>query len=161
LALRMSEDQMLAALGERFQDFAEQPAGTMVHAQHALQVEQSKVHPLEVVDDVAHHDLGGIEAKLALQLVDLDPLAMLPKQLDGARRPAPVRRDLDSAVLPADNKLTRHRDAEEMQREISGELVADLDAAHAVPLLVQRWREDADAQPSRQHGQNAARHPAL
>src|SRR5438034_2170167 len=94
LALGMSEEQVLAALCEHIQEFMQQPGGAVVHARHAFQIEHDKVHPLDVFDDVAHHDLGGIEGKLSLQLIDLDLPTMLLKQLAGTRRPYPIRGDL-------------------------------------------------------------------
>ena len=48
-----------------------------------------------------------------------------------------------------------------MQLELVGDLLAHLDAAHAVALRVERRRIDADADLARDHGEDAARDPAL
>ena len=142
---------------ERFGDQAGAGAG---HRGDAAQVEDDELRArlcCEPARDVV--DIG--EGQRADQLDDAHLLVMRGEDLLLLRAADAARRVLADIVVGDDAVARVVAAVEHVQVVMRRQRLADLDAAHAVAVLVELWRIAAEPEPRRQRRQDAAADAAL
>ena len=158
---RVDEGQVQVLLREHVAEIREQGRRDGIDLTRPTEVDDDVVDLVGVADDRPHDRLDGREEQVPLQLDHLRASARGGEGVELRRRAAPARRHRRDVVAPADRRPVRARRVEEVQREIAGHAPADLHAAGAVAVHVERRREHREAQLAGEHREHATRDAAL
>jgi hypothetical protein len=152
----VDEPEVQALLREHVAEVGEEGRRDGIDLPRAPQVDDDAADLAGVLDDRPHDRLDRREEQVALQLHDLRAPARGGEGVELVRRAAPARRHRRHVVAPADRGAVRARRVQEVQRQVAGHPPADLDAARAVAVHVQRGREHGETQLAGEHREHAS-----
>src|SRR5258708_14509 len=134
---------------------------TLVKGEDASKVQKKIVSGFQIFDDVPNQYLRAGEDQVALKLINLNAGSELVKGLAFERGTHAAGIEFGPSKPQPDEGVSWVWMVKQMQVEAARKFVADVDTPHAVAVRVKGRRKYADAQLTRQHGDNPAGHTAF
>src|SRR5262245_29244190 len=157
----MSRQQCFAALLQHLPGLNPQFTGTFIELEDSLKIKNQIGKRIQIARHLPQHLFYGAEEKTALKRVDAYCGAPVAQYPFGGRAAPPLGAHGGVAIAAPDDDTGGGAALEHVQLEALGNIFAGADAAPAVALLVERRGEDADAELSGQHGDDATADAAL